>query len=83
MENRPDQQVIHVTVDEVGPDADGTLLATLVSDAGESITCPLHLLPRDSRVGDVLTLAFQPDPDERSRRRKKILDLQRRLFGSR
>jgi hypothetical protein len=83
METSQDQGVIHVTVDEIGPDADGILLATLVSDAGESITCPLHLLPQESRVGDVLTLTFQSDPDERARRRKRILDLQRRLFGSR
>lgn len=83
MESKSAPETIYVTVDEIGPDADGASLATLVSDAGESITCPLHLLPQDTRVGDVLTLAFQAEPDERSRRRKRILDLQRRLFGSR
>ena len=75
-------QPILLTVDEIGPDQDNNLLATLVSDEGDIATMPLALLPQGTRVGDVLTLHFTPEPDERSRRRQKIAELQRRLFGS-
>ncbi len=75
-------QPILLTVDEIGPDQDNNLLATLVSDEGDIATIPLALLPQGTRVGDVLALHFTPEPDERSRRRQKIAELQRRLFGS-
>jgi hypothetical protein len=83
MESDATRDRIRVTVDEIEPDAENTILATLVTDNGEHLTIPLHLLPGGTRTGDVLTLAFEPDPDERSRRRQRIMDLQRRLFGSR
>ena len=73
---------IRLTVDEINPDQEQRPLATLVSDAGELVTVPLTLLPDGTRVGDVLNVAFSPDPDEREQRRRKIADLQRRLFGS-
>jgi hypothetical protein len=74
--------MIRVTVDEIGPDQDNRLLATLVTDREELLVVPLTLLPEGTRTGDVLTLSFTPEPDERERRRKHISDLQRRLFGS-
>jgi hypothetical protein len=74
---------IHLTVDEIGPDADNNLRATLVSDSGEQVTVPLELLPEGTRVGDVLQAGFALDPDERERRSTHISELQRRLFGLR
>ena len=73
---------IRLTVDEISPDQDKRPLATLVNDAGDQVTVPLSLLPEGTRVGDVLIASFEPDPDERERRRRHIADLQRRLFGS-
>jgi hypothetical protein len=73
---------IRVTVDEITPDLDDRLLATLVTDNEELLTIPLTLLPEGTRVGDVLTMSFAPEPDEGERRRRHISDLQRRLFGS-
>jgi hypothetical protein len=82
METDDHLPAILLTVDEVGPDADNVLLATLVSDNGEQLTVPLDLLPDGTRVGDVLRAHFTRDPDERERRRRHIADLQRRLFGT-
>lgn len=73
---------IRVTIDEIGPDQDNIQIATLVSDDNHILTVPLHLLPDGARVGDVLTMSFRSDPDEREERKKYISDLQRRLFGS-
>jgi hypothetical protein len=73
---------IRLTVDDVGLDQDHNSLATLVSDTGQQVTIPLALLPEGTRVGDVLSVGFTLDPEERELRRKKIADLQRRLFGS-
>jgi hypothetical protein len=72
---------IRVTVDEIGPDQDNRLLATLVTDREEILTVPFALLPQGTRTGDVLTLSFTPEPDEREHRRRRIAELQRRLFG--
>lgn len=80
MDNEP--AAIRLTVDDIGLDQDNNSLATLVSDTGQQVTVPLELLPEGTRVGDVLAVGFTPDPDERELRRKKISDLQRRLFGS-
>lgn len=77
-----DNAPIRLTVDEIGPDQDNRALATLVGDSGDQITVPLTMLPEGTRVGDVLIATFLPDPDERERRRRRIADLQRRLFGS-
>lgn len=81
METDDKGNVLRVTVDEIGPDPDDELLATLVTDAGQILTVPLSALPADTHEGDVLTVAFTPEPDESERRRKYISDLQRRLFG--
>lgn len=74
-------KAIRVTVDEIGPDQDNRLLATLVTDREETLTIPLSLLPEGTRTGDVLTMTFTPEPDEREQRRRRIAELQRRLFG--
>lgn len=74
-------KAIRVTVDEIGPDQDNRLLATLVTDREETLTIPLSLLPEGTRTGDVLTMTFTPKPDEREQRRRRIAELQRRLFG--
>lgn len=81
MESERQQSHTRFTVDEIGERQDGVLLATLVSDDGESLTMPLNDLPVGTRVGDVLLPTFQLDPDERTRRRAAISDLQKRLFG--
>lgn len=80
MDNEP--TAIRLTVDDIGLDQDNNSLATLVSDTGQQVTIPVELLPTGTRVGDVLAAGFTLDPDERELRRKKISDLQRRLFGS-
>jgi hypothetical protein len=72
---------LRLTVDEIAPDADNHDLATLVSDAGDILTVPLALLPPGTRTGTVLTATFARDPEEVTRRRNRILELQRRLFG--
>lgn len=74
-------KAIRVTVDEIGPDQDNRLLATLVTDSEETLTISLSLLPEGTRTGDVLTMTFTPEPDEREQRRRRIAELQRRLFG--
>lgn len=71
-----------LTVDEIDTGADGNLLATLVTDTGDQVIVPLELLPQGTRVGDLLRAGFTLDPDERERRRARISELQRRLFGS-
>lgn len=82
MTTEPSGRSIRVTIDEIEPDWDNVQLATLVSDETDILTIPLHLLPDGAQVGDVLTLSFQQEPDEREQRRSHISDLQRRLFGS-
>ena len=77
------EQPRRVTVDEIEPDAHGRLLATLVSDDGQHFVVPLDLLPPGTRVNDVLRLALETDPDETEERRRRIADLQRRLFRER
>ena len=77
-----EQPAIRLTVDDIGLDQDKNSLATLASDTGRQVTVPLELLPKGIRVGDVLVVSFTLDPEERELRRKKISDLQRRLFGS-
>lgn len=77
------EQPRRVTVDEIEPDANGRLLATLVADNGESFVVPLDLLPPGTRVNDVLRLALEADPDETEQRRRRISDLQQRLFRDR
>ena len=73
---------LHVTIDQVSPDAANALLASLVTDDGETVTVPLNLLPEGSRAGDVLTVRFQRDAGETRVRKQRVADLQKRLFGS-
>lgn len=82
MTTEPSARSIRVTIDEIEPDQDNVQLATLVSDENDVLTVPLHLLPVGARAGDVLTMTFRQEPDEREQRRMHISDMQRRLFGS-
>jgi hypothetical protein len=77
------EQPTRVTVDEIEPDADGRLLATLATDAGAVFVMPLELLPPGVREGDVLTVNLLFDADETEQRRQDISDLQQRLFRDR
>jgi hypothetical protein len=77
------EQPTRVTVDEIEPDADGRLLATLVTDAGAVFVMPLELLPPGVREGDVLTVNLLFDADETEQRRQDISDLQQCLFRDR
>jgi hypothetical protein len=77
------EQPTRVTVDEIEPAADGRLLATLMTDAGDVFVMPLELLPPGVRVGDVLRFDLLFDADETEQRRQHISDLQQRLFGDR
>lgn len=70
-----------LTVDAIDVNADDELLATLISDSGAGFIVPLNLLPAGTREGSVLTVTFELQPDEADQRRRRILDLQKRLFG--
>ena len=81
MATDPQSRSLLVTVDEIVPDHDSIPLATMVTDTGDIITAPLALLPEGTRAGDVLSIHFEQQPDERQVRRDHIAELQRRLFG--
>lgn len=81
MEADQERSRLRLTVDEIEPDQDDQAMATLVTDDGDLLFIPLHLLPAGTRVNDVLLVSFEPEPDERQRRLDYIADLQRRLFG--
>jgi hypothetical protein len=70
-----------LTIDELSPDSTGTLIATLISGDGATVTLPAGLLPADARVGDVLQVSLTIDPEESARRRDAVAELQRKLFG--
>jgi hypothetical protein len=72
---------LRVTVDEIERGSDGQQLATLVTDEGDTIVVPLAVLPDETRDGDVLLVRFEREPEETERRRSRISDLQKRLFG--
>jgi hypothetical protein len=77
----PAPRPLRLTVDEISPDADDQPLATLVTDDGKILTVPLDLLPPHTRTGSTVTATFTPEEDETERRKRRIRDLQRRLFG--
>jgi hypothetical protein len=81
METDATNSRLRLTVDEIGPDPDDQSLAALVTDEGDLLYIPLHLLPDGTKVGDVLLASFEQEPDERQRRLDRISELQRRLFG--
>lgn len=70
-----------VTVDEISTNQHGESIATLVAGDGALLTLPAALLPAGARVGDVLRLTLEPDPEETDRRRSASSQLQRELFG--
>jgi hypothetical protein len=72
---------IRATLDEITPNAKDVDLASLVTDDGEILTIPLALLPGDSKPGDLFTLRIERHPDETTQRKRRILEMQRRLFG--
>lgn len=80
MSTRSTQQLI-VTVDQISPDADNVLLASLVTDDGQELTAPLDLLPEGTRIGDVLTVRFRRDARQTQARTQRVADLQKKLFG--
>lgn len=68
-----------LTVDEIEPDAEGELLATLVSDDGKIAVIPLAMLPEGVRVNQVIDATFALT-DAEGERRRRIEHLQHRLF---
>lgn len=72
-----------MTVDEIELNADNERVAVLIGDDGTQLALPLALLPAGTRVGDVLNLSMAHDSDETERRRKRVGDLQKKLFGDR
>jgi hypothetical protein len=75
------ESVRRVTVDEIETGEGGQRFATLVSDDGDILVVPLGMLPVVTGVGVVLSISFEREPDETDRRRSRISDLQKRLFG--
>jgi hypothetical protein len=72
-----------LTVDEIEFNADNERVAVLIDDDGAQLVLPLALLPDGTQVGDVLNLSLAQDADETERRRKRVKDLQKKLFGDR
>ena len=72
-----------MTVDQIELNADNEPVAVLIGDDGAQVIIPLALLPPDTQVGDVLNLSLAHDDDETERRRKRVSDLQKKLFGDR
>ncbi len=70
-----------LTVDAIELNADNERVGVLVADDGSQVVLPLALLPDGTRVGDVLNLSLAHDSDETERRRKRVGDLQKKLFG--
>jgi len=70
-----------LTVDAIELNARNERVAVLVGDDGAQVVMPLALLPGGTRVGDVLDVSFAHDSGETERRRKRVEDLQRKLFG--
>jgi hypothetical protein len=72
-----------MTVDEIELNADNERVAILIGDDGSQLVMPLALLPDGTQTGDVLNLSLAHDDDETERRRKRVGDLQKKLFGDR
>jgi hypothetical protein len=70
-----------LTVDEIELNANNERIAVLVADDGTEMVVPLSVLPTGTRTGDVLTMSLAPDSDETERRRKRVANLQKKLFG--
>lgn len=70
-----------MTVDEIELNADNQLVAVLIGDDGSHLVIPLALLPSGAQVGDVLSLSLARDSDETERRRQRVRNLQKKLFG--
>jgi hypothetical protein len=80
-ESREVRSELRVTVDDIDEAAEGEQVARLVTDDEDQIVIPAALLPRGTRRGDVLSMTLARDPDETDRRRSRISELQRKLFG--
>jgi hypothetical protein len=74
-------RTLRLTVDDITENAEGELLASLVTADGDGFIIPVSLLPEGTREGDMLNVTLERDPDETERVRRRIQELQRRLFG--
>jgi hypothetical protein len=70
-----------MTLDEIEPDEDGRLIATLISDNGLLATIPLELLPPGARLNQVIVAEFRLDEALTSERKRRVIELQHRLFN--
>ena len=70
-----------LTVDAIDETASGELVATLVADDGARLVLPLSKLPEGTREGDVVSMSLEREPEETTTRRRRVTDLQKRLFG--
>ena len=75
-----DSTQVRLTVDELGIDRDGCVLATLIDDEGRAVTIPAGLLPEDAKVNDVIEADFRLDPGSTAERKARVRRLQHRLF---
>src|SRR5687768_12669950 len=73
---------IRATVDDITVNADDVKLASLVTDDGAELVLPLALLPDGTQDGDVLLISIKQDRATRAARRKRVANLQERLFGA-
>jgi hypothetical protein len=79
--SQQERQPWRMTVDEFSIDADNRELASLVSDDGQVLVVPRIVLPAEARLNSIVNISFNVDGDETERRRRRIENLQRRLFG--
>jgi hypothetical protein len=70
-----------LTVDEIELNANNERVAVLIADDETQMVVPLSVLPPGTRVGDVLNMSLAPDSDETAKRRERVANLQKKLFG--
>jgi hypothetical protein len=74
---------VRLTIDEIEPDESGTPIATLVADDGAVATIPLDLLPAGAGLNQVIVARFVLDEGTTEERRRRVAELQHRLFHRR
>jgi hypothetical protein len=72
---------MRLTIDEIEPDGEGRPIATLVAESGAIATIPIELLPEGAKVNQVVVAEFRLDESQTLERRRRVMELQHRLFN--